>query len=236
MKLLTAIFALCLLSAKAYGQAPSSDATMAEGVMPLGDSITEGYVGRPDNSPGTHTPGYRGPLITDLKVRGISIDYVGALTDSFGMKHDGWDGLRIDQIDAHAKADVLRLQPQSVIVLAGANDLREGASTATAESRMNTLIGDIFRADPNATVYLCSLVPVGHNATNKLFTRAQEETFNAILPGIVSHWGALGHTIYFVDIYHDAGITTADLSDGLHPLPPGYAKIADTISAKMASH
>ncbi|GGM15063.1 lipase [Streptomyces fumigatiscleroticus] len=187
-------------------------------LMPLGDSITWG-VGSPSGN------SYRDFLGNQLSAEGHSVDFVGSgrngtMSDPDNEGHSGW---RIDQIAGIADSVLARYRPNVITLEIGTNDLNGNYQIPTAPDRLRALIDQITRDAPDATV-LVGTVIVSTSATEE----ANRAAFNARLPGIVQAEQAAGKHVRLVDM---SALTSADLSDSLHPNDNGFRKMADAFNA-----
>nr|AFY23019.1 cellulose-binding family protein [uncultured bacterium] len=182
-------------------------------VMPLGDSITDGF-----NVPG----GYRIDLWQKIVAGGRSADFVGSQTNGPGnlgdRNHEGHSGWTIAQIDANIVNWLRTFTPRTVLLHIGTNDMY-GSDPAGAPARLSTLIDRITTTAPNADVFVATIVPIS-------FADQTVRTFNATIPGIVQSKVNAGKRVHLVDMYR--ALTTADLADGVHPNAGGYSKMATT--------
>jgi lysophospholipase L1-like esterase len=192
-------------------------------VMPLGDSITEG----------TQVPGgYRIGLWQRLSTGGYRVDFVG--TQSNGPAalgdhdHEGHPGWRIDQIDANIAGWLSTANPRTVLLHIGTNDVLQNYNLSGAPSRLSTLIDHITAGAPTADVFVATIIPLASASQE-----AAARTFNAAVPGIVQSKVNAGKRVHLVDMH--AALTTADLTDGIHPTAGGYDKMAATWYAAMRS-
>jgi lysophospholipase L1-like esterase len=193
--------------------APAAVRQAALRVMPLGDSITWGVGSSTGN-------GYRGPLFTTVTGEGYVPDFVGSgrggtMTDPDNEGHSGW---RIDQIAGIADADLARYKPNVVTLMIGTNDLNQNYQVPTAPDRLHALVDRIVADDPGATVLLADLIL----STSAPVVQA-EPAYNSAVGQIVQAEQAAGRHVSFVDM---GALTTADLSDSLHPNDSGYQKMA----------
>ncbi|WP_435599955.1 FG-GAP-like repeat-containing protein [Streptomyces sp. C10-9-1] len=182
-------------------------------VLPLGDSITHG-VGTPGQS------SYRAQLFTALQDDTSSLDFVGSqdsgqLADTDHEGHPGW---RIGQIDEIADCTVARYRPNVVTLHIGTNDMRDAATAAVAPARLRALLERLRKRDPDMAVLVATLVPSTSGSVN-----ARVRVYNAQIPRIVAEQRARGQFIRLVDM---GAVTTADMSDSLHPNAAGYTKMA----------
>ncbi|TQJ92198.1 SGNH/GDSL hydrolase family protein [Streptomyces sp. SLBN-31] len=208
-------------AATGSGSPPSADraaaAPAALRLMPLGDSITWG-VGSPSGN------SYRSFLWNQLASEGHTLDFVGSgrnggMSDPDNEGHSGW---RIDQIAGIADSVLARYRPNVVTLEIGTNDLNGNYQIPTAPDRLRALIDQIVRDAPDATV-LVGTVIVSTSGTEE----ANRPAFNAKLPGIVQAEQAAGKHVRLVDM---SALTSADLSDSLHPNDNGFRKMADAFN------
>ncbi|GIH08290.1 lipase [Rhizocola hellebori] len=189
-------------------------------IMPLGDSITDGF-----NVPG----GYRIGLWQRLAAAGTLTDFVGSGVNGPANlgdhDHEGHSGWRIDQLDANIVGWIRAANPRTILLHIGTNDIGQNFDVPNAPARLSALIDKIRVNAPLVELFVAQLVPRS-NAGQE----AQSQTFNAALPGIVAQKGPRTH---LVDQH--TGFTTADLADGLHPNAGGYDKMAARWYAAMQS-
>src|SRR5215472_7541686 len=110
--------ALAVTGAAVRTSVASAESNGGVKVMPLGDSITDGFV-----VPG----GYRNGLWQRFTAAGYKVDFVGSLSNgpaSLGdHDHEGHSGWRIDQIDANIVGWLNTQQPHTVLLHIGTNDV-----------------------------------------------------------------------------------------------------------------
>ncbi|WP_030948947.1 SGNH/GDSL hydrolase family protein [Streptomyces sp. NRRL S-646] len=198
--------------------ARAAAASTALRLMPLGDSITWG-VGSPSGN------SYRDFLGNQLAADGHAVDFVGSgrngtMSDPDNEGHSGW---HINEIAGIADSVLARYRPNVITLEIGTNDLNGGSQADPAADRLHALIDQITADAPDATV-LVGTVIVSTSSTEEA-TRA---AFNARLPGIVQAEQAAGKHVRLVDM---SALTTADLSDALHPNDNGFRKMADAFHA-----
>ena len=209
-------------------------------IWPLGDSITYGQGA---------AGGYRETLYTNLTASGCSFNLVGTLTSNPSTllsatgqtHHDGHSGYSITNatdISGTARSGIYEgvvswhgsiSTPSVILLLIGINDLNIDYQIDTAPARLDLLVTRLFGYFPNARLLIASLPdadqnnPYRHGATNDL--AAAVSNYNAGIVSIVASHRAMGQKIAFVDIH--AGLTLADLGDGLHPSAAGYVKMGN---------
>jgi lysophospholipase L1-like esterase len=180
-------------------------------VMPLGDSITDGY-----NVPG----GYRVGLWQRLAAGGHTVDFTGSSVNGPAAlgdhDHEGHSGWRIDQLDANIVGWLRAQAPRTVLLHIGTNDINQNFDVANAPARLSALIDRIRATSPGVELFVATITPESDPARE-----ARVRAYNAAIPGIVAQKGSLTH---LVDMH--AALTTADLADGVHPNATGYDKMA----------
>ncbi len=179
-------------------------------VMPLGDSITDGY-----NVPG----GYRINLWQRMAQGGYTVDFVGSGFNGPSQlgdhDHEGHSGWRIDQLDANIVGWLQSYTPRSVLLHIGTNDMNQNHDIANAPARLSALIDKIRANAPTVELFVAQITPESDPTL-----AARVNAYNATIPGIVTQKGPLTH---LVDMH--SAITTADLADGVHPNSVGYDKM-----------
>jgi lysophospholipase L1-like esterase len=209
--------AVCALVVLLAGATALSTPARAESnggvrVMPLGDSITDGF-----NVPG----GYRIELWRQFVAGGYLIDFVGSQFNgpaSLGdHDHQGHSGWRIDQIDANVVAWLRATTPRTVLLHIGTNDIAQNVDVANAPNRLSALVDKIATTAPDAEVFVATLVPFSGQD-------ARVRAYNSAIPAMVQSKVAAGRRVHLVDMYR--ALTTADLADGVHPNAGGYNKMA----------
>ena len=229
-----------LLSLVALTLVPRACAADLGNLWPLGDSITYGQ-----GSAG----GYRETLYTNLTARGYSINLVGTLTSNpttllsvtGQTHHDGHSGYSITNatdISGTPRSGIYEgvvswhgsiSTPSVILLLIGINDLNIDYKIGTAPERLDLLVTRLFGYFPNARLLIASLPdaeqnnPYRHGATNDLAVAVSN--YNAGIVSVVANHRAMGQKVAFVDIH--AGLTLADLGDGLHPSAAGYVKMGN---------
>jgi lysophospholipase L1-like esterase len=185
-------------------------------VLPLGDSITDGF-----NVPG----GYRIDLWQKVVAGGYLVDFVGSQANGpaslADRDHEGHSGWRIDQLDANIVSWLRTYTPRTILLHIGTNDIFQNRDLPNAPNRLAALIDRINTTAPDAMVFVATIVPAGSASTN-----AQVRSFNAAIPQIVQTRANAGRPVHLVDMY--SALTTADLADGVHPNATGYSKMATT--------
>jgi acyl-CoA thioesterase I len=202
---------------------PNAPSSRTLKVMPLGDSITDGYF-----VPG----GYRIDLWRHLNKRGYKIDFVGSLRNSSEAlpdpDHEGHSGWRIEEIHRMIRVWFSRSQPDIILLLIGTNDLAQGYDVERAPDRLNALIEEIFLQLPKVQLFVASIPPIGEPFLNQRVI-----SYNRSIANLVQQKQTEEKSIYFVDLYYILSLD--DLPDGVHPNREGFRKIARVWDEALSS-
>ena len=190
-------------------------------IMPLGDSLTDGY---------TVEGGYRIDLQTLLVNAHKDVDFVGSRYNGppglADKNHEGHVGWRIDELAGSMAPWLQAYQPQIVLLMIGTNDMLQGFDPSGAPGRLGALIDQIKAALPGAPIVVSSLPRVSD--TDAL---VRIQTFNDAIPSVVA---ARGSTVTFVDAYLVIQPSHLD-ADGVHLTTEGYSKLAQVWSPAVIS-
>jgi lysophospholipase L1-like esterase len=183
-------------------------------VMPLGDSITVGYGGTTGDS-------YRVDLaryIVEVQQIGTA-SYVGSQFSPSGY-HEGHAGWRIDELTPYVPDWVAAADPDVVLLHAGVNDARAGATADVMAGRMADLLEAVIAAAPATRVIVGDLIPPWNGTENDIASVAAQR-FNSLLPAVVA---AAGPRVSLARM--SAAVSSNLLADGLHPGDTGYRYMA----------
>ena len=204
-------------------------------VMPLGDSITDGF---------TVVGGYRIPLWYMLQEKGIveQLDFVGPngwyIDGVVDYNHAGYSGYTIadcpgrqgiynfiDWLMEEYPADVVMLQ-------IGTNDIISSYELDHAGERLELLVDSILTYIPEGGLLYVSTIPyMDADVTSYTDAYTVEEMdaavddYNDKVKALVARKQAEGKPIAQADV--NSVLTKADLSDGVHPSEDGYKKMAE---------
>ncbi len=206
---------LAELTATNQSQATTISAEKPIKIMPLGDSITDGY-----NFPG----GYRINLWKQLSDRGYKINFVGSLTNGPNslpnQNHEGHSGWRIDQISMYVKVWLKRTRPDVILLTIGTNDIVQNYRVETAPDRLNNLINDIFTELPEVEILVASIPPIEVAVVDK-----KVNEYNRAIASLIERRQKEGDKLRFVDI--NSALNFDDLADTVHPNSQGHNKMAN---------
>ncbi|WP_216326696.1 DUF4038 domain-containing protein [Deinococcus aestuarii] len=207
----------CAAPGDVMAQTAPATATPARAlkIMPLGDSITDGY-----NVPG----GYRTELYRRLSPQVPGLNFVGSMSNGPGTladrDHEGHSGWRIDELAAKVNDWLGHAQPDVILLMIGTNDIIQNRDLPGAPARLGRLLDQISARRPNTWILVSSLPPLQNPDENRRVGQ-----YNAAIPGIAKSRADQGKKITFVNV--GAALTLADLADGVHPTVSGYNKLAD---------
>ena len=233
-------------------------------IMPLGDSITKGAGDPMSASTGSGYRDQLFKDLTGAGVKFQFVGATAAnadkmLTEAHQEHHNGYGTYRTDDLtqnldgvhqpggwaDDDRGGDWLvggggtgrgAVSPDIVLLMAGTNDVGQGATVQTMETRMTALL-DWFRTNrPHAQVFVATVIPFDDfrkhtdNYTGKL------RDFNAWLVKTIP--AAYPKTFSVVDLYplfvdSNGDLKTSSspdgiyLQDGIHPSHGGYVAVGD---------
>jgi lysophospholipase L1-like esterase len=219
-------------SVDTFSPCPPAPAECA--IMPLGDSITDGF-----GTPG----GYRIELFRQTLTAGRHMTFVGrnlngpatvmdgATTTPFPQRHEGYSGYTIDPaggrqgISPLTDAAISTWHPQIILLQIGTNDIDLNLDVANAPTRLGALLDQITTDAPDALLVVARITPLNYDAGN-----ARVEAYNDAMPALVRPRASAGKHILLVDMYApfvaDPSFKTSLLADQWHPNPAGYALMA----------
>ncbi|KAL4863522.1 hypothetical protein BDV12DRAFT_206408 [Aspergillus spectabilis] len=180
-------------------------------IMPLGASITVGYRSSDGN-------GYRKWLREQLRYGGWDVDMVGGLANGT-MKDNQNEGHYGDTIDGVASAALASaaLQPNVILINLGTNDGLQNNDIRDADSRIDTLMSDLFTSIPNTTIILSTLLPNTH--AQRVVSRISKE-----YRALAARRRANGDRVVLAEMSYFIG--SDQLADGTHPDDQGYKNMA----------
>ena len=174
---------------------------------------------------------------------GDSITDIWHLDESFPGKpylNRGIGGQTTPQMLVRFRQDVIALQPQVVVILAGTNDRAGNTGPMRLEDIESDYasLADLARANHIAVVF-ASVLPI-HNYTDRskdFFAQRSPEKILALnkwLKDYVSSHPNCLYLDYFTAMVDDKGLLKKDLADdGLHPNPAGFKIMAPLAEAAI---
>ena len=234
-KIAAAVSAAVLTLGAVTALSGSAEETKKLRVMPLGDSITDGF---------TVTGGYRIPLWYMLQEEGIvdGIDFVGPngwyIDGVCDPDHAGYSGYTI--ADCPGRSGIYNFidwlmteYPADVVMLQiGTNDILSGYELDAAGDRLELLVDSILTYIPEDGMLFVSTIPymdADVTTYTDAYTAAEMDAavddYNAKVRAVVQKKIAEGKPVTQADV--NSVLTKADLSDGVHPSEDGYRKMAE---------
>lgn len=136
----------------------------------------------------------------------------------------GISGQTTPQMLIRFRADVINLQPHTVVILAGGNDIAGNTGPATLDMIMNNLISMVELAKANhIQVILCSVLPANHFPWKPNENPAEKIV---ALNTLIKNY-AYTNNLFYVDYYsamvdENKGLMAEYSNDGVHPNKTGY--------------
>jgi lysophospholipase L1-like esterase len=224
---------------KAFMPCPTSAGTPCA-VLPLGDSITEGF--------GSSGAGYRVELFKQAVQNKKNLTFVGSLQNgpntvqnaTFPKRHEGHDGYTIDSGTGHSGISgsitdqaIANYHPNIVLLMIGTNDINGNIDVANAPTRLGNLIDDITTRAPSALVVVATIIPIANGTNQKV------QTYNASLASVVSMRAAAGKHVALIDNYaafsKDPNYATTLMFNYLHPNDAGYVVLGDSFYGAIST-
>ncbi|ORY59592.1 SGNH hydrolase-type esterase domain-containing protein [Pseudomassariella vexata] len=198
-------------------------------IMPLGASITFGVASSDGN-------GYRKTLRDGIVAQGNQVNFVGSHPNGTmeDNENEGWPGYVITQIHDKSRAFVPQCQPNVFLVNAGTNDCIQDIDIPETSIRIASMMEDMYKQSPRATVILSTLLPNAQQATEQ-----RVETVNNQYRKLVMDLQLRGKRIVLAEMRGSNGVVIGDIGpDGVHPNDTGYKKMSaiwlDAISRAAA--
>ncbi len=189
-------------------------------IMPLGDSITEGYIEDVDTS---NFSGYRSHLWYMLQNAKYEANFVGSqiagesVEPVFDADHEGYYGWTSYALDDIAYASLVQNPADIVLLHIGSNDLAIGPSTDGVTQILDQI--DRYERDSGQTVKVFVAMIIEQ-------ADYDVKQFNENLAATIGTRIRYGDNLTLVNMYTGAGLTINDYSDRIHPNGSGYSKMA----------
>ncbi|KAH8679571.1 SGNH hydrolase-type esterase domain-containing protein [Tricladium varicosporioides] len=186
-------------------------------IMSVGASVTFGVGSTTGNS-------YRKDLEDLITADGGMVQYVGTKKNGNFADNavEATSGFVIAQIGAATRAAAPKFKPNLVLIDAGTNNCNGGGTIPDAGANVTSLINDIYRLSPGATVILTTVLVNSVAAQD-----ACRVDINKQYTTLASTLQATGAKLVLVDMRGPAGPLVTDLADGRHPNDVGYQKMAN---------
>jgi lysophospholipase L1-like esterase len=210
-------------------------------IMPLGDSITDGFTVR---------GGYRIPFFQRAQRDGKQFTFVGSRLNGpdtvdgvpFPQQNEGHSAHTIYDapqapiprigISNYIPDSIPRFHPDIVLLMIGTNDVDGSVDLPNAPRRLGTLIDSIIELDSHSLIVVAQITPTMQDPLNQRI-----EAYNAGIPAVVEARAAAGKHVMLVDMYEafvqDPAYKSKFLADRLHPNSAGYQVMSDVWSAAI---
>ena len=228
-----------ILATGAFFAAVTVQNAPAQSILPLGDSITDGF---------QVAGGYRTELYKRMTNAGLTFSFLGSQTDNPSptltaggqIHHEGHSGYRTDQIynnllgndgttgnnggywiDGGNGTGRSAISPNIVLLHIGTNDRTQGETVQTMYNKLVTLLNNLKLDLPTAEIFVASLIP----RTDSIAYEQDQQAYNAMIPGLVA---SMGVNFHFVDMH--SVVTPAEVAagnSGVHPNQAGYDAMGD---------
>ncbi|MCB9206477.1 MAG: hypothetical protein H6611_04010 [Ignavibacteriales bacterium] len=207
-------------------------------IMPLGDSITDGYL-LPISS--NERDGYRKHLQEIIINNGLLFDFVGSVESGtfIDKQHEGHGGWHARHWYPNFKYDMnshinlfLNLNNPDIILLhIGTNDIgeyydnRNDNNIDTTVSDVSDLIDSIYVFNPEIKIILAKIINRTDDINSNINESITTSQYNNALFNMILARQEYGTKLFIVD-QESALNYPSDLSDGVHPNQSGYDKMA----------
>lgn len=156
-------------------------------------------------------------------------DYPNLKTVNLGYSGDDLDGM----IVRHKM--IYHVHPSKIFIMAGINDLKKSRRPTINEviGKYNQLLDSIQGYNPQATIYLVSLLPINKEMAETQATTERIQKTNDSMRSM-----AKNRSIEFVDIYHlfldkDGNLAAEYTYDGIHLNTVGYVFLSETLRSYL---
>lgn len=215
----SSVLVILYLVASSCGAAETpADRDDAVRILPLGDSITEGF---------SVESTYRSWLWIELQREGHSVDFVGSLHGprqdeddlDFDPDHEGHWGWRTDEVRDQVADWAETTRPDIVLLHLGHNDLWLGQSIASTVNEIAEIVAIVRRSSPKATFLLAKIIPAGAPGLEAI------PEFNREIAVLAPRLSTSESPVLTVDLAtgFDPSQNTVD---GVHPNESGARKMA----------
>ena len=173
-------------------------------VVFLGDSITQGWGG------------------------GLGAAFPGVKVANRGISGDTTRGILL-----RLQEDVLALDPLAVVLLAGTNDLEEGATPEVIAGNLELILSALERHNARLPIVLCQVFP---SSSNEKRPADRIKALNALYLAVAKKHPQVTYLeTWPLFAGPDGDATLAEFPDLLHPNEAGYAKWAAALRPVFAT-
>ena len=196
-------------------------------IMPLGDSITQGFNG---SLAQMYQSAYRSYLWHLLNNDDYDIDFVGsqsqgyALSPSFDYNHEGYAWWTTQNIADHVYEFLANNQPDIILLHIGSNDVSPNQNNSSSITGLNNILNqiDYYERDYNHPIRVVLTTIIQRTTYHQTL-----RDYNRNLISLANSRIANGDKITLIDMEYGAGLDYNDYSDSVHPDNSGYYKMAN---------
>lgn len=195
-------------------------------VMPLGDSITEGF---------RNEVTWRWFLWQQLLDAGYEVDFVGSQRGAyrgppklrdFDQDHEGHWGWRADGVAARVEGWARAARPDVVLLHLGTNDVASRQSARSTKDDLRRIVGRLRRVNRDVTVLLAQVIPLARRESVIL-------ALNREIAALAREASTARSPVVLVDQFSRFDVRRLS-DDGIHPNTIGEARMADRWYAALA--
>lgn len=225
-----------LLTFVSVGLGPPAHADPGVRVLLTGDSIVQGFHG-------DWTWRYR--LAKEFSRQATPVDFVGSrrapyvapgwrsadyADPSFDSDHFGFGGSTLEQQAQRIGPEVARQRPDLVVVAAGVNDLRNGATPAQVVGHLRAWFAAARSAKSDVRVVVSPVLDAAQAGHPEL--SAKITAYDALLPSVVASLSTEESSATLADTPRGWRYATHTYDD-VHPTPTGETLIAQRIAETL---
>ena len=164
-------------------------------------------------------------------------NYDADFFETNNLINKGISGQTTSQMLERFDNDVLKLQPQTVVILAGINDIAENSGPISIEEIIQNIILMVNKAlQANIEVILCSVLPANRFYWNLKIKPSDKVIELNILLKNYAKSNSLKFIDYFTAMVDDTnGLYSHYGADGVHPNLEGYIKMKSILEPYLKS-
>ena len=164
-------------------------------------------------------------------------NYDADFFETNNLINKGISGQTTSQMLERFDNDVIKLQPQKIVILAGINDIAENSGPISIEEIIQNIILMVNKAlQANIEVILCSVLPANRFYWNLKIKPSDKVIELNILLKNYANSNSLKFIDYFTAMVDDTnGLHSHYGADGVHPNLEGYIKMKSILEPYLNS-
>jgi len=219
------------VSAITLGRGCPTASNLSLRIVGIGDSITLGYRSVDDGGYFTSLDENLSVFVPDCPANKFS--FIGSQT-SGAFRSEGYSDQTVAQIQASVEASgTLTQRPNLILLMAGTNDINQGADPLTTVDTLSTFVDYLFAQCPDAVILVQHIPAIGCEDFGPSMSATMQNVikYNAGISAMVDTRIAQGQHISKVH----GTTTTFDhyLEDSLNPNDKGYSLIGDAWTERI---